>query len=110
MIKIAEIEWHDLPIKSISFADDGFELVVTPWSEARDDYDCYKLKLTKFERLSVDIKSVLTCQDITSLEVSKFDYKIDNDLLTGEFGILPANTGYWTISFSNAIWDFSENA
>ena len=101
------IEWHDLPLASLSLSDRGVALVVTPWLEATDTYARYSLQIADAESIKLDVTGALSPIDFTNLELSKFEYTVGlNDRITGTIGILPGEAGYWAISFANATWSF----
>ena len=99
------IEWHDLPVSALSITEHGISLVVTPWVEATGSYVSCTLSISGGDAFELDMAGPLSPKDLTSLEVSSFDYSIDpNGRLNGVIGILPGAAGYWTISFANAAW------
>ncbi len=55
-----------------------------------------------------DMQGNLTRKDLKiGLEVTDFDFiESDQGRISGELGIIPNCGGYWTIRFTNAIWQF----
>ena len=97
-------EWHDLPLKSISIKSDSIELSVSPFNEQTQEYDNYRLKLLSFSSLELDIESVLDLNVLRNMEISSFKHTLIGTLLSGTISILPANSGFWTMSFKDAQW------
>ena len=109
MKDLKEVEWHDLPIESISINIDSIEIVITPFNENSQKYDSLTLKLFSFDNIELSIAAELATSDLNNLEISSFEYTINNGLLTGNLGILPANKGFWSISFTHANWCINDN-
>jgi hypothetical protein len=102
---LTSIEWHDLPVATLSVTERGIELVVTPWIESAGAYARYALRITDPENLELTVNGGLSAEDFGDLEVSKFAYTFSpTERMSGTIGILPGGAGYWTISFVNAIW------
>jgi len=102
-------EWHDLPLESISIKNDSIVLSVSPFNEQTQEYDNYKLKLLSFSSLELSIESVLDFNVLCNMEISSFNHTLAGTLLSGTIGILPANSGFWTISFKDAQWSLEVN-
>ena len=97
------VDWHDLPLVSLAITDNAVVLVVTPYDEATSGYLSYKLTITGFAELRLNIQSMVSSQDLANLEVASFDWKAEPDnRISGSIGILSANQGYWTVGFVNA--------
>ena len=104
---LTSIEWHDLPVATLSITERGIELVVTPWMESAGAYARYALRITDPENLQLNVNGAFSAKDFGGLEVSKFGYTFSpTELMSGTIGILPGDAGYWTISFVNALWLF----
>lgn len=104
---LTSIEWHDLPVATLSITERGIELVVTPWNKSTDYYDRYALQITDPEKLQLNVDGALSTKDFGDLEVSKFGYTFSPaERMSGTIGILAGNAGYWTISFVSAVWSF----
>ena len=107
MDDLSIFEWHDLPLRSLAIREDGVSFTVSHWAEAEQRYESYILRLFSFDELQVAVDSVLSPADLKDMEVATFDYKRSEDgRLTGEIGILPANRGYWRITFKRASYEF----
>ena len=97
--------WHDLPVESFSISQTGISLVITPYCECSDSYDCYHFKIEDLTSLKLDIQGELPPKDLVSIEVFSFYYVMLADgRLDGCIEILPGNAGFWSISFRNATW------
>lgn len=107
---LTSFEWHDLPVESLTFAEDAIRLVVTPFCDDTQEYQTYELKLTDATTLSVSIEGDMNFKVLRELEICNFDFSIEGERLSGEVGILPANTGYWKIAFDGAIWQLNRVA
>ena len=107
---IKTINWHDLPISSLSIQpaggcfDASLIISVTPFDEEKDEYINARLTLSNFHSLNLDIVGTSSAKDIACMEVATFDYLQENSLLSGEIGILPGDGGYWKIKFTKAEW------
>ncbi|MBB3955920.1 hypothetical protein [Novosphingobium sediminicola] len=101
------IEWHDLPLASLSISECGVALVVMPWIESTYTYARFVLKITDARSINLDVNGTLSLADFTNLEVSKFEYEIcSNGRISGTVGILAGGAGYWEISVASATWSF----
>jgi len=106
---INDIEWHDLPVDSISINETYVCIVVTPYDESTKLYKRLELKLSDFTSMSVSLGDKFTSFALKDLEVSSFNYTHEGDRISGEIGILPGNEGFWTIKFEQAKCDLYEN-
>jgi hypothetical protein len=105
ILQLDSIEWHDLPVASLSVTDRGIELVVTPWIEATDDYSRYALHISGADRVELNLEGALSARDFENLEISGLDYALSpTGRISGSIGILPGAAGHWTIAFENAAW------
>ena len=103
------IEWHDLPVTSLSIAEMGFSLVVTPYVEDSGSYVPRTLSISDAQTLQLDITGSLTREDLDSLEISSLSYTLDSvGRISGTIGLLPGHAGFWSISFANAAWSLGE--
>lgn len=87
-IGIDLISFHDLPVKNIKFSsEDTFELAleVTPYNEETSTYDLIKICFADFQHLNI---GKLEIDKDSSLEITSFDYHIQNDLLFGKMVLL----------------------
>jgi len=106
---INDIEWHDLPVDSISINETCVCIIVTPYDESTKLYKRLELKLSDFTSMSVSLGDKFSSFALRDLEVSSFNYTQEGDRITGEIGILPGNEGFWTIKFEQAKCDLHEN-
>jgi len=109
MFNLSSIMWHDLPLDQISIKSDSFELVITPFNELTKEYDVYTFKLFSFLSLSLSIESQLDLAMLKEMEITSFEYTLKNGKLSGTIGILPANAGFWSISFEDARWSINSS-
>lgn len=104
-VDLEEIEWHDLPLTALRIGEHSLELLVTPFDDAQGQYLEELLTLSDAEEVRLEISAVMTPLDFQDMEVATFDWSLETDgRLSGTIGILPANRGYWTISFTRALW------
>jgi hypothetical protein len=99
------IGWHDFPIESITLATDRVELHVTPFNEPENGFERFRLTLSSFDSLTVNIAGDLPVSTLANLEISTF--QVTEHILgrlDGHIGILPGNAGFWTLSFRGANW------
>lgn len=110
MCDLNSIEWHDLPVGSLSIKEYSIELVLLSFDEETSNYVSHKLTLRNFESVHINIQGTLTSQELQGLEINRFEYSIQEELLNGSIGIFPGSGGYWSVVFSKAEWDFMEVA
>ncbi|MCL6417823.1 hypothetical protein MIB92_19395 [Aestuariirhabdus sp. Z084] len=108
MSLIENIKWHDLPIKNISLIEDRIRLEVLQFNDESQEYDGYVLELFEFESVDLSINGQLASRTLDEMDVSHFDYTLDDDLLSGCIQILPGN-GYWEIKIQNSKWSLCES-
>ena len=103
------IEWHDLPVDAISITESGLSLIVTPYDDVTNSYSSRTLRITEAESLELTINGSLSPKDLGELEVFSFDYESSSPgRISGTFGILPGNAGFWKLSFRNAAWSLAD--
>jgi hypothetical protein len=103
------IEWHDLPVTSLSVTESGFSLVFTPYEEDAGSYVSRTFSIADAETIQLDITGTLTPKDLSDLEISSLSYDLDESgRISGKIGLLPGHAGFWSISFANAAWSLSE--
>lgn len=78
--------------------------MVTPFNEEVREYDRFELHLFDFETLTLSLGGEITFSTLSDLEIANFSYTEDEELLSGEIGLLPGNQGYWKVAFSKAKW------
>jgi hypothetical protein len=110
MRAIETIEWHDLPIKSISIEEKLIRLEVMLYNETSEEYDANVLEFSDFETIELSINGSLDPKTLDELEVADFDYKIEGELISGKLQILPGNAGFWEISVTNSKWTLCERS
>jgi hypothetical protein len=99
------VSWHDLPVKSITIAESGVELVVMPFVEAEKKYAELQLSLIHIEGLQIDMSGQLSSADLANLEVATFQFSdLGSGYISGQIGFLPGAAGYWRIIFAKAKW------
>ena len=109
MKKITDIEWHDLPLEAISINSDSISLLVTPYNEETKNYDVFSLVLSSFSTISFSIEGQLEQSALQEMEIASFEHIESLGKLSGSIGILPANAGYWSITFKDASWVLRES-
>ena len=103
------IEWHDLPVTSLSITESGISLVVTPYVEVSGSYVSRTLRITDADTLQLDIAGSLTPKDLDALEISSLNYTLSSlGRISGTIGFLPGHAGFWAVSFANAAWSLDE--
>ncbi|MFT5431747.1 MAG: hypothetical protein ACI9OJ_002445 [Myxococcota bacterium] len=103
--ELEKVEWHDLPVSSMCFREDSFEIVVTSYDEQLEDYTSATLRLWAYESIEVDVQGRLSRPDQANIGVHRFDYELDEEgLLSGELGLLPGVAGFWRVAFTKAAW------
>ena len=104
-MEIQEIEWHDLPLSALRISEHSVDLLVTPFDDAQHAYSEVLLTLSDADEIVLEISGVMTSHDFEGMDVTAFDWSLEKDgRISGTIGILPANRGYWTISFKRAVW------
>lgn len=108
-ISLSSIEWHDLPASGICVGEGGVALTVTPYCEATGSYGLYVLRITDAEAISIKMDCSLSPTDLSSLEVSAFNYTVEPaGRITGTLGLLPGQGGFWELSFTRALWELTD--
>ena len=64
---LTSIEWHDLPVATLSITERGIELVVTPWMESAGAYARYALRITDPENLQLNVNGAFSAKDFGGL-------------------------------------------
>ncbi|GAA5173355.1 hypothetical protein GCM10025771_00600 [Niveibacterium umoris] len=104
--RLRAIEWHDLPIESLTLNAQGFALVVTPFHEETQSYSVVTLHISEAATVNLNISGPLSSRDFSAIEVSSFQYSLnDTNRLSGVIEILPGSAGFWSIAFENANWE-----
>ena len=99
------LDWHDLPVESITITETGLSLCVTPYNEATGDYDSRILRISDVESLQLKVTGKLSAKDLRAVEVATFQYALEPaGRLSGTIELLPGDAGYWEISFTMAAW------
>lgn len=99
-----EIEWHDLPISELSIGTDVIRLVVTPYDDENDCYKAFTLTLSEFSNIDLKIAGKHNPKSLLGLEITSFNYKVSEGKVSGEIGIIPGESGYWSIKVEDAKW------
>ena len=104
--RLTAIEWHDLPIESLTLTTQGFALAVTPFLEETQSYTVVTLHISDAATVDLKISGLLSPKDFSAIEVSSFQYSLnDTKRLSGVINILPGDSGFWSIAFENANWE-----
>ena len=108
-ITLASIEWHDLSASEIRIAEEGFSLIVNPYDEASESFKTLVLKISDARTLDLKIVGTLSVEDLCSMEVSTFSYSVaSTGRITGTLGLLPGQSGFWEVSFADALWELAD--
>ncbi|MDF1798682.1 MAG: hypothetical protein P1V81_05865, partial [Planctomycetota bacterium] len=106
--KLDDLEWHDLPVSSLSLHNSGLRLEVTPYDDTSAEYSLAVLSLTDCTELKLSIEGTLGPDDMKYLEVSGLDFQhLSEGKISGTLGILPHRAGFWTICFAEASWSLT---
>jgi len=108
-MQLSEIEWHDLPISELSIGHDAIRLVVTPYDDENDCYKEFIFTVSQFSHIELNIAGKHNLKSLLGLEITSFDYIVCEGKVSGEIGIIPGETGYWSIKVEDAKWTFKSN-